>query len=259
MVRLAAVTAVTALAGAGCGQTHVTETHYYAIPNGNNTNYYRLTVDAYTVLGDSEYRSGYFPTRAVDNVFGEVTTAGGVSAIAVRTELEAAYNQRVLETTKAWLQEAANPDGDPAKLRTLLETRRRILSYPASIGSPLEGAKAVEIEYNPLKGMILNHSDDKLVFILSSNPDEVIGNISNFAESEQTALSVNQLAGVVAQRVQNDVVSDEAKQTVDRKSDTAVADQIQRAIDATKADTTVVGTAVGQIDAILNLVDAVQP
>src|SRR5262245_39773898 len=78
-------------AACSLGIMEAEEVHYYAITNGENTNYYRLRVSADTLLGVSEYRSGYFPARAVDTVFGEVTSDGATRALATRNELERAY------------------------------------------------------------------------------------------------------------------------------------------------------------------------
>jgi hypothetical protein len=256
----AATLCVIVLTGSGCslGRTKVSEVHYYAIPNGENTNYYRLRVEANTQLGNAEYRSGWFPTRAVDSLFGDVTSDGGIAALAVRTTLENAYSQKVQDTTTAWLEEAGKPNPDAGLLADLFRARRRILAYPSSEGSPYAGHRAVEAEFNPIKGLVRAHADEKLVFILSSNPDEVIQNISNFAESEKTSLAVTQLSGVIAQRVRNDVAAAEATQSVDKRGDKLISTRIQAAIDATKADPTA-PTAIREIDSVLSLVNAIRP
>jgi hypothetical protein len=248
-----------AVNGCSSGKTTAREVHYYAVTNGTDTNYYRLRVEAKAELGKSEYRSGWFPARAVDNAFGQVTTEGGVSALAARTEIESAYNQKVLETTKAWLDEAGKPHPNQDVLMELFLARRRILAYPAGEGSPFPGGKAVEVEYNPAKGVVRLHSDEKLIFVMSSDPDEVIQNISNFAESEKTSMTINQFAGVISQRVNNEVAADEATEAVNRKGDRLVEAQIQKALDATKDPTTSANAAVAEIDSVLNLVNAVRP
>jgi hypothetical protein len=235
------------------------EIHYYAITNGKNTNYYRLRINAQTKLGESEYRAGWFPARAVDNAFGEVTTEGGLSALAVRGELESAYNQKVLETTKAWLAEAGKPNADSKLLMELFQARRRILAYPTSDGSPFSGSRAWEIEYNPLRGLIRTHADEKLIFILSSNPDEVVQNISNFAESEKTSLSISQLAGIVSQRDRNEVAAAEATESVNKKGDKLISAQIQKAVDATKDPATSRTAAVSEINSLITVINAMQP
>jgi hypothetical protein len=259
-ILFACLAAAAVLAG-GCsgGLTQVREVHYYAVPSERNTNYYRLRVHADTALGETEYRSGWFPTRAVDNLFGEVTSEGGVEALKTRTALEEAYNKAVEDTTTAWLTAAADPTASPGDLEALMNARRRILAYPLSEGSPF-GSDTVEVEYNPMLGLVRRHADEKLVFVLSSNPDEVIQNISNFAESEETAVAVSRLAEVVSAGVVGDIAADEAREQVDReKTDKLIAARLAAAIDATKSPDTTRDAALGEIDTTLDLINAVRP
>ncbi len=47
------------LAACTTGPMTVREVHYFAVPNGENSNYYRLRAEANTKLGVGEYRSGW--------------------------------------------------------------------------------------------------------------------------------------------------------------------------------------------------------
>ena len=53
------------------------------------------------------------------------------------------------------------------------------------------------MEYDPSKNIALRHSNDKLVFFMSSDPDKVIGNIASFAESNETSLQVLKLSEMI--------------------------------------------------------------
>lgn len=210
-----------------CGTMKVREVHYFAVPNGENTNYYRLKGKATSKLGVAEYRAGWFPVRSIDYLFGDVRSNGGAAALDVQSQLEAQINDKILSTNHAWLEEAAKPEADPNKLEGLLRARRRVLAYPSSDTPPYTGA--FEIEYNPAKPIHTRYADEKLLFILSSNPDEIIGKITNFSENEKTVLSINQLSQVIAQRVRNDVAAQEATEGVNKGIDSLVLNQIKAA------------------------------
>ena len=158
------------------GPMEIREVHYYAVPNGENTNYFRLKVTAKTSLGVASYREGWFPADAVDSLFGDVSEPGSVKALEAKVELKSAIRKGIVDTTKAWLKEASNPNADPEKLKNLFEARRRVLAYPKNIGEPFAGG--LEIEYNPMKSLVAAHWDEKKVYVLASNPDEVVGKMA---------------------------------------------------------------------------------
>jgi hypothetical protein len=55
--------------------------------------------------------------------------------------------------------------------------------------------------------------------MLSTDPDEVIGKIANFAETDKTVLSINQFAKITAQRVRNQIAAEEAAEEVNKRID----------------------------------------
>jgi hypothetical protein len=241
-----------ALGACTTGPMNVREAHYFAVPNGENTNYYRLRVDAETRLGVAGYRSGWFPARAVDRLFGEVTSEAGAAEVDVRTKIETEINARILETTKSWLEEAVKPDADSQKLDRLLAARRRVLAYPSSLGEPYP--KTFEIEHNPSVGVATRYADEKLVFVLGSNPDEVIGRIASFVEDDKTVLTINRLSGVITQSRTNQIASREARQDLAKDADSRVHRRIQEAL---KAAT--VTDALSQVETLLILLEALYP
>jgi hypothetical protein len=234
----------------------ISEVHYFWVSNGDTANYYRLRVDGQTSLGVAQFRSGWYPARAVDSLFGSVSSDGAIAALEARNQIEMDISGKILSTNKAWLDAAADVNSTPDKLARLLEARRRVLAYPNSAKPPMEGA--FEMEFNPAKGVALFHADEKLVFILSSNPDEVVGKIKNFAESEQTVLSINQLSKVVVQRSRNAAGAQTAVEDVNKKSDVLVLAQLKKSLVTAKNLETPRADAIREIDLLLNLVTAVQ-
>jgi hypothetical protein len=252
-----AVITLFSLCACTTGPMNVREVHYYAVPNGENTNYYRLRVEADTKLGVAGYRSGYFPARNVDSLFGDVSSEGGAASLAVRLQIEQQINEKILSTNQAWLEEAAKPNADANLLEGLLRARRRILAYPISDGQPYKGA--FEIEYNPAKGVHTRYADEKLLFILGSDPDQVVSQIANFAESDKTVLSINQLSNVLAQRVRNDIAGQQAVEQVNRGVDGLVSKQIEKARKVADNPATLPGEAIREIDTLIILLNGVYP
>lgn len=209
----------------GCGTMVVEETYYYAVEDETNTNVYRLKIEAKTVLGDAKYREGFFPTQAVDRAFGAVGDNSGNEDLKFQETLKAQIRDATLHTTREYLNIAKNKDSSDEDILKALNARRMILAYPA-LNVGLSGNARI-IEFNPAKSTVIRNSDSKMVFVLSSNPDTVIGNIKNFAESDQTALAVSRLAQVTSQRTRNEVTEEEATLQVIGES---TRQQIQQSI-----------------------------
>lgn len=244
------------LSACSLGRMNVQETHYYAIPNGKDTNYYRLRVEAKTVLGVAGYRSGWYPARAVDRLFGEAASDSSPAELQARTELEMRTIEAIKETQRKWLEAAQNPDTPEPRLRLLNEARRRVLAYPSFKPEPFPGT--VEIEYNPGRDLVTFHIDDKLLFVLSSDPDAVVRAIANFVEEDKTVLTIQRLSGTITQGALNEVAGREAALKVDQANDARVRQVLQQTREGTAAGTKK-EIAVFRIDVLLSVIDAVFP
>jgi hypothetical protein len=199
-----------------CGVMKIQERHYYAIENNDNTNIFRLVVQADTVLGEAKYNSGWYPANAVDSLYGNVRSYGGQADLQARQEIETEVRKGIVQATKNYNIVALNPASTDEDIQRAMQVRRNVLSYPSLWTGLSENSRI--IDYNPSEGVVIKHSDEKMVIVLSSNPDVVIGNIKNFAESDKTALAVSRLAKVTSQRVRNEIVADEAKEAIVRKA-----------------------------------------
>jgi hypothetical protein len=215
-----------------------------------------LRVAANTFLGVAGYRSGWYPGRSVDRLFGEVSSESAPAELQARTELETQIINKVKETHQAWLEEAKKPDADPALLDQLNEARRRVLAYPAFKPEPFKDT--IEIEYNPGRELATFHIDDKLLFVLASNPDDVVRAIASFVEEDKTVLTINRLAGTITQGLANDLAGRKATQEVDKANDAKLRQVLKQTVDAI-ADGTPKARAVGQIDVLTSVLDAVNP
>lgn len=239
------------------GPMKIRERHYFAVSSGENTNYFRLRIEAKTKLGVSGYRSGWFPADAVDYAFGEISDKGGIEALKVRSQLKEQINKKILLTNNAWLEETAKADANFEKLDGLMMARRRILAYPSGNTPPYK--EAFEIEYNPAKGIHTRFSEDKLIFVLASDPDTVIANIASFVENQQTILAIEGLSSIITQRTQNDVVASEAIAETNESLDKLLLERIKLSEAMITDPATTKNELVREIDTLLILLDSVYP
>ena len=222
------------VAGCSQGKMRIREVHYLAVPSTatgpaeGSTNYFRVRVEADSKLGVADYRSGWFPARAVDNLFGEVSTEGGVEALRTRQALETRYNEAILSAQDQYLDAVQDPTTDLEEIANLNLMRQRVRAFPTQLDSLPEG-DVVEIEYNPELGLVLNHANEKLVFFFGSNPDDVIGAIANFAESDETSLAVLRLGEVIAGQAAAEVAETEARNAAAAQIDRLIKAQIDAA------------------------------
>jgi len=244
------------LSGCTTAPLKVHEVHYYRVATGTNVNYFRLTVDADSRLGVAEYRSGWFPARSVDSVFGDASQSGGEQALRMRTELEKQIDAHIMLTTTNWLNAAAATNVTPEELERLAEARKRVLSYP--LDGPLPGSG--EMDYNPITGLVKLHSDEKLIFMLASNPDEIIGKIANFSQSEQTSLTIHKFTDTLLQRQTDQQAARSATEAVKAKRDALIFENLATSLSViTNQPSLSKDAAIFQIDTLLSLLEASRP
>ncbi len=218
---------------ASSGPMNVVETSYLAVPSGDNTNFYRITVEADTYYGISNYDSGWFPAHTVDRLYGSTDRADAGAAIKAEEDIRGHIDNAIIATTKSYLDAAQNPDTSEERILALLNAQRRVRAM-AGDGIPLpEGA--VEVEYDPSRNLALRRAGQKRVFVLGSNPNEVIDKIKAFSESERTSATVLRLADVIRQQRISDKDEAVAGMEVDRQSNTLIVSQINEALHALEA------------------------
>jgi hypothetical protein len=241
----------------GCttGPLKVEEVYYLAATNGEDTNYYRITVKANTQLGVAEYRSGMFPASAVDALFGDVSQEGSAKASLVRDQLKGQIDAALLQAHKDYETVAKNPETTDEQLQKYLATLARVRFVP--FGRDFQVPKSVTIQYDPLKGLTILRSDEKFVWVLSSNPDDVIGSIANFAEQEATEKAVLKFADVVVQSTRNEAAQRRARNTAGQTDDKLIAAQIDAALAAIEKNPTR-PVAIEQVETLRQLLLALQ-
>lgn len=187
------------ITASGClGGLHLSETHYFSIPNvdSTNKNYFRLRVKGQTFLSNTEYYSGWFPSESIDELFGDISAEGNTEYIVTQRALKKLNNKYILQTEENYLKEAAKKKA--SGLDSLLDARRRIQAYPSfeSLRAPA-GNGTISYHYNPALNRVLPHVDEKLVFFLSSNPDEIISEIDSYTQANETAIKIKSISNAL--------------------------------------------------------------
>lgn len=242
----------------GCfssGPMHVYERSYLAVPSGDNTNFFRTTIEGNTYLGDSNYDSGWFPANTVDKLYGGTSKSDSAQALKTEEDIRALMNEAILATTKGYLRAAQDPSSSEESIVAWLTAQRRVRAM-AGDGIPLPDG-AVEVEYDPSRSLALRHSGEKRVFVLASNPAEVIETISNFAGNERTSATILRIADVVSQRQINDVDRAEARNGFKEQASNIIVSHINGVLIAIEGGLDK-DELLAEIDALLLLIEGSQ-
>jgi hypothetical protein len=211
----------------GCaflGRTRIAQEYYLAVPSGDDINFFRVRVDASTVLGDTAFRSGWYSAIAVDNLYGNVSEKDAVQTYQMREALASQYDAAIKRTTEGYLSAAADPQTKPEVLQSWLLAQRRVRATAGSETPLPQGS--TEIEYNPGQGLATMHAGEKLVLVLSSDPGAVVEAINTFSKDVQTGATVMKLADVIRQREANDIAVSEARNEARTRSDGLIGKRI---------------------------------
>ena len=209
-------------AGCGTGPMDISEQSYLGASNGDSRVYYRVTITGSTRLGVSEFRQGWFPASAVDALFRDVS-AEAAKQQTVRDELRRQIDEALLLASKNYLAQAVDPNATPEDLQKCLDAIRRVRLTARDSTDGLNGA--IVMEYHPNRDLVIRHSDEKLVLVLSSNPDEIITQLAQLSESERTEGTINKFVEVLAFREHRDREKESEERTAtSTKLDVRAAD-----------------------------------
>jgi len=131
-----------ALLSQGCSTFH--QRYYAACDDGDNVNYYRISLDGYTFFTRSDFQSGTASAEIVDKLMGE--------------------GDSLLDNG-----ENNNNRNDNTSSTSNGNNKSPVESKPVAI-------------INPATGKVLK--DQKLVFVLSSNPNQIFSQLQGLAAAE---------------------------------------------------------------------------
>jgi hypothetical protein len=238
----------------------IRERYYLGASNGDERVYYRITIKACTDMGDAEFRQGWFPSVAVDALFGDVSEEGSAEALTVREELRRQIDQKLIKARKAYLDLAIQPDAKPEDLKKqLLAIRNVRLAARDSLQDI--GEVAETIEYKPQADLVTYHAGQKLVLLLSSNPDQIITQLADLAEHTRTEQLFNKFAFVMEGKEHMENLRQLVAFEQSLQQSESVGTEIELAVEFLEDDEKPVKNrekVLGRIDALISLLEAVE-
>ncbi|WP_421765483.1 hypothetical protein [Ekhidna sp.] len=202
------------------GKTYVKTISYYGVPSSNNTNYYKVNIESNSKLSKLNYESGWYPESALDRLFGNTSSDATIKVLETQNVLTDQYNETIVALNRKWLDAAADIEVPDSELQTYLNARRRLLAYPNLGFMPLKNA--FELEYNPERSIAIAHANEKFAIVVSANPNEVVGKISSFAESDKTTMEINRIGNLLKTDFANSIIKMKAKYEVDNEFDNKI-------------------------------------
>ena len=225
------------------GPLEIDEQYYLRASDGNNVNYYRITVSAETRLSKAEFRQGWYPVDALDALFGDVSDEAASRELETLTTLKRQINETLIELRKLYNAELVKLDTEieayEKKLRRLLEAEARLRRFASRSPDSLAGDESIRFEsadYDPAAPLITRRSGQRLVFILSADPDQIIQDIQRFAEDQKTQSVVQQLTDLLAATGRRELEARRGEAAASEEGDAKVAAQIDTLLAALGGD-----------------------
>lgn len=234
-VRLLAVMAV--VVAGGCapmtdGEMDISERYYLAASDGRDVNFYRVTLSAHTAYSKAEFRQGWYPADAVDAVFGNVSQDDSVARLRTEAELRKNIDDTLvaLSARRAEILSKAAPltPQEREDLADIDQRKRTLFAYPwLEYGETDSGGQTVVMEYNPERGIVTRRNGEKLVFLLSADPDAIIQDMAGFSEAQQTRLGIDYFAEVLTNSANREVFERNAILELERSRDAGISTRIE--------------------------------
>ncbi len=212
------------LLGCTTGPMKLKERYYIGASNGTDRVYYRVSIYGRTTLGIAEFRQGWYPARAVDALFGDVTDEGAAEELAVRQQLRKQIDDATLAASKSYVEAAADPETPQKDLEQRLQALERIRKVPKGVVDPTSNSELMQ--YDPKRDLVFRNADHKLVLVLSSNPDEVVGQLAALSEETRTQALVNKMSRVVGRQARAKDIASLSEARAEMAATRAVIDQI---------------------------------
>jgi len=245
------------IVGCSAGPMDISERYLIGAANGTDRVYYRVTLNAKTRMGESEFRQGWFPAEVVDQLFGEVSDQN-TQANAVRDEIRQQLDQALIEARRAYLAEALKHDADPDKLKALSDAIRRVRQTPTDFDRADDHTTTV-IEYNPGADLITRHDGQKQVMVLSSNPDEIMNDLSQIAGDSDTRQVFDKFSAIVAVDQRARLAGRSAQADARRKLGIAVNAELEQLRQWLETGQRNREQVLARLDAVLSALEASEP
>lgn len=155
----------------GCASFDKSE--LYAAYGPEGVVYYRINFRGHGSLGKVDYRSGWYDGKAVDELFGDVTSEGDLRVTRARARQAA-----IEAATKAYVGAAEKPD-DVAMAAA--KARLDKISADFSTMAPAEASATEAMDY----------AGKKFVMVLAHDPDEILKMIGDSIQKDKVVAAVS--------------------------------------------------------------------
>jgi hypothetical protein len=120
------------------------------------------------------------------------------------------------------------------------------------------------MEYNPLQGLFVKHSDEKLVMVLSSNPDDIMSKLAQLSNDQETKTTLTKFTSVLSslqqQKAQEEKKAEikqdaeiQALLTQAQTDDTVIAQQLTASLAAIDGSSKNRGIILAELEALISL------
>lgn len=187
----AALVASVAAGCLGCASFNKSEI-YAAYGADGEVVYYRINLKGYGSLGKVDYRSGWFSARAVDELFGDVTSQGDLRVSVLR------HRQRAIEAaTKAYadaVDAQKNDERDAAKARMdrIKSDFKPLMDDPADGSGPEDLPTTAPADVT--RAEAFDYVGKKFVMVLANDPDEILKMIGDSIQKDKLVDAVSSFA-----------------------------------------------------------------
>jgi hypothetical protein len=176
-------------ATSGCAEQRTGESKIYRVASadGKSANYYRVRIDSKSLMGETQYKTGFYPAYAVDAYLGQ-TTSMPLNAAEAEDKLRAELVEAQKQALKNYFDAAKNPDDSKA-----MEAASKRLGLVRSLPDPKSlPPGTVHLGFSPIENLIDHNANKKFVIALSGDPDAVLQKISAIAEEPATINAIKQ-------------------------------------------------------------------
>lgn len=209
------------------GPLNVSEQYYLVAENDESRNYYRITVEVDTMLSEAQFRQGWYPEFAVDQLFGAPTAENAGEGVKTREELKKLQNAALIELRRQYIEELKN-GRDKDKLTDILQAQARLRLSPTELNGSL--SETVVSEYNPGSSLVTRRDGEKLVLFLSANPDEIIQKIKSISDQAKTQASLSKFVDAMVFSTKSEKRKEENRYNRELLSDKVISAQIEIAL-----------------------------
>jgi hypothetical protein len=202
----------------GCAEMKTLDKKIYRVATAESVNYFLVRIESGAELSKANYRTGLYPSYAVDAFLGKDGSMP-TDAASVEQEMRDMVAKEQKSRLAAYL---SDPTGNADKLREVQQLP--VVTEPQPRYRPLE--------FNPLLSLVDHTANKKYVIALSSNPDAILDQIAALAEEPQT---VNAVTGAITSLFGALTPARPATHTPDTAA--SVSDQLGKLADKAGIDT----------------------